>query len=85
MKPYILLYHKHFNIGLGEYIKCEIPECGAVAQDIHHIERRGMGGTNKPENIENLMALCRYHHDLLGDRKQFKAYLKEIHLKKLNG
>ena len=83
MKKHVLLYHKHFNIGLGEWIKCEI--CGKMAQDIHHIECRGMGGTTKPENIENLMALCRECHINFGDKKQYKDYLKDIHKQKLNG
>jgi 5-methylcytosine-specific restriction endonuclease McrA len=44
-----------------------------------------MGGTEKDETIENLMALCREHHNQMGDRKQFKEYLKEVHQRKLNG
>ena len=83
MKKHVILYHKHFNICLGEWIKCEI--CGKMAQDIHHIECRGMGGTKKPENIENLMALCRECHIKFGDKKQYKDYLKDIHKQKLNG
>jgi 5-methylcytosine-specific restriction endonuclease McrA len=48
--------------------------------DIHHIERRGMGGT-KQDKIENLMALCRKCHIEKGDKKQFKKELKTIHNK----
>lgn len=60
---------------------CEI--CGSVAKDIHHIEARGMGGdpTGKKDNILNLMALCRTDHELYGDKKQHKDYLKNVHLK----
>ena len=62
-------------------IPCEI--CGKKAVDIHHIEARGMGGTKAPENIANLMALCRRCHEDFGDKKQFKSYLQEIHNLKL--
>ncbi len=40
-----------------------------------------MGGTKKPEDINNLMALCRDCHVKFGDKKQYKEYLKETHKK----
>ena len=42
-----------------------------------------MGGSKFKDIIENLMALCRECHITYGDKKQYKEYLKEIHLKKL--
>lgn len=56
---------------------CEI--CGCQAVDLHHIEARGMGGTNTKDTIENLMALCRGHHVQFGDKKQHKEMLIEVH------
>ena len=87
MSPHKAIYFKHFNLTPGDWVKCEIPECGLSFDDIHHIECRGMGGNPKGDKnrIENLMALCREHHLQLGDRKQFKDYLKEVHNRKLNG
>ncbi len=29
--------------------------------------------------IENLMALCRKHHEMYGDRKQWKDWLQKVH------
>jgi len=70
----------HFGYIRGEFIPCEM--CGSSAVDIHHIECRGMGGTNK-DSIENLMALCRGCHLHYGDKKQYKELLNERHQEKI--
>lgn len=62
---------------ISSFIPCEV--CEAQAVDIHHIESRGMGGTKKPDQIDNLMALCRVCHVEYGDIEEFKDYLKHIH------
>ena len=54
-----------------------------MANDIHHIHARGMGGTKQADNIENLMALCRNCHIEYGDKKQHIDFLVEIHNKKI--
>lgn len=83
MTKYLKTYLDYFNLDAGDFIACEI--CNSPAVDIHHIEARGMGGTKDPKanNIDNLMALCRYCHDYYGDKKQYKSYLKSIHLHKM--
>jgi len=53
---------------------------GYLADDIHHIECRGMGGSKTKDNIENLMALTREEHEQYGDKKQYIEYLRTIHL-----
>ncbi len=58
---------------------CEL--CGKVAVDIHHIEARGMGGSDKKDVLENLMALCRHCHLRYGDIKILINTLQKIHLK----
>ena len=70
---------KHFGFVVAEECFCEI--CGIYANDIHHIDARGMGGSNEKDNINNLMALCRKHHIEYGDVKDKKEWLKDIHLK----
>ena len=35
--------------------------------------------TKQPEQIENLMGLCRWHHEKYGDIKQFKPFLNQVH------
>lgn len=77
MKTYVKTYMDYFGYDTSSFIPCEI--CGCRANDIHHIERRGMGGDNTKDNIENLMAVCREHHLLYGDKKQFKERMKIIH------
>lgn len=77
MKQHIKVYFEHFGYDQSDFIPCEI--CEAKAVDVHHIEARGMGGTKKEEDINNLMALCRKCHEDYGDKSQFKDYLKEKH------
>ena len=54
MKPYQKTYFKYFGYDEHDPIYCEV--CGAIANDIHHIIARGMGGSKHRDNIENLMA-----------------------------
>ena len=76
MKKHTKLYLESFNYDTSDFIPCEI--CEAKAVDIHHIDARGMGGSDK-DNIDNLMALCRNCHIKFGDKKQFKDMLKREH------
>ena len=72
----------YFNYKIHEDVLCEI--CGSPAIDIHHIEARGMGGSKTKDVIENLMALCREHHEQFGDKKQYKEWLTKIHMRKIS-
>lgn len=65
----------------SDYIPCEL--CNSKAVDIHHINCRGMGGTKRVDNIENLMALCRACHQRFGDVKSYTDILKDVHLNKM--
>lgn len=83
MKPHTKIYLSYFPEP-----KCE--GCGAYSQsmgqfvlDVHHIERRGAGGSRQKDFIENLMGLCRKCHDKYGDKKQFKGWLYRVHKQKL--
>lgn len=76
MKKHTKLYLESFNYDTSDFIPCEI--CEAKAVDIHHIDARGMGGSDK-DNIDNLMALCRNCHIKFGDKKQFKDMLRREH------
>lgn len=49
------------------------------ANDIHHIENRGAGGTKKEDVIENLMALERSVHILYGDKVSHMQFLENAH------
>lgn len=83
MKKHTKLYLDYFGYGIEDFIPCE--SCGVKAVDIHHIEARGMGGDKKADNINNLMALCRQCHLVMGDTKTHMEYLKSKHKEKLNG
>ena len=66
-----------FGYDVSDFIPCEV--CGSQAQDIHHIECRGMGGTKQADMIQNLMAVCRDCHIAFGDKKEHKEYLQDVH------
>ena len=83
MKKHTKIYFDYFGYGIDSVILCEV--CGAKAVDLHHIFRRGMGGSKEVDNIENIMALCREHHIEYGDKKQYMEYLKNKHKEKLDG
>ena len=81
MKTHTKVYLKYFGFKIPEDCFCEI--CGIYANDIHHIEARGMGGNplKDKDQIANLMALCRNCHNKYGDVVDKKEWLKGIHLK----
>ena len=82
MKNHTKIYFKHFGYDVSDTILCEV--CSAVAVDIHHIRRRGMGGSNTADDITNLMALCRQCHIHYGDKKQHIDFLTDKHKEKCN-
>jgi hypothetical protein len=79
VKKHTKIYLKGMGYDVTDYIPCEMPECKRKCIDVHHIHRRGMGGSKDADVIENLIGLCREHHDLYGDRKEYKDLLREIH------
>lgn len=81
MQKHTRIYLKVMGFTIADFIPCEV--CGAKSVDIHHIERRGMGGNKDSDNISNLVALCRECHIKYGDKKQYKQMLIEKHNKYL--
>jgi len=79
MKRHTIIYFDFFGYDISSFIPCEI--CGEQSVDIHHIEARGMGGdpSGSKDVVENLMAICRYHHEKYEGKRQYKEYLKKIH------
>ena len=45
MQKHTKVYLKHFGFDSSDFIPCET--CGSKAVDIHHIDARGMGGSDK--------------------------------------
>lgn len=82
MKKHTEIYLKFFGFDISDTILCEV--CSSVAQDIHHIDCRGMGGSKTKDVIENLQAVCRECHEAYGDKKQYKELLQKIHKLKMD-
>ena len=53
MKKHVATYLQAFGYHECDFMLCDM--CGAVMSDVHHIHRRGMGGSKTADNIENLM------------------------------
>jgi len=72
-----------FGYDESDFMPCEV--CGAQGVDINHIDARGMGGNPKgdKDDISNLILLCRFHHEQMGDKKQWKDWLKNLHAIKM--
>lgn len=75
MRKHIKIYHEALDIPFthGVYRRSELSDTQGT--DIHHIERRGMGGSKSLDRIENLICLNTTEHIALGDKKQYKQML----------
>lgn len=79
MQTHTKLYMKYFKYGLQDFMPCEL--LGVRANDVHHIDCKGMGGDPNGEKdvIENLMAIARKPHNILGDIEKWIEPLYEAH------
>ena len=49
--------------------RCEFPACSLPGElQMAHLRGSGMGGSKYRDTLENLAALCPYHHDWLDGR-----------------
>jgi hypothetical protein len=78
MKPHHKIYMSFFDYSTTDFIPSELS--GQRSIDLHHIERRGIGGSKQKDFIENLIALTREEHEKYGDRKQYMRFLYFKHL-----
>lgn len=83
MKKHVKIYINYFRYGEQDFIGCENPECRCKSVDIHHISKRGMGGSENKDTIENLAALCRECHIKADNIKEFNEIIRINHLKKI--
>lgn len=72
MTPHAKIYMQYFDYAVPEEVMCEA--CGRPAVDIHHVYGRGEGR----DVIQNLMALCRKHHEAAHTRIT-KSEMQLIH------
>jgi 5-methylcytosine-specific restriction endonuclease McrA len=64
---------------LPHELQCEF--CGAPAVDIHHVIFRSKFGSKRKDEQDaynNLIALCRKHHEKAHNEPEFNEELKEI-------
>jgi len=78
LKKHVKIYLEYFGYGEQDFIPSEIS--GKRANDVHHIDARGMGSSGDKDRIENIMALTREEHERLGDKSQYMDYLIRTHL-----
>ena len=76
MKKYTKVYFDFHGYSKGDWIGCRV--CGSTANDIHHIEPKGMGGRPDADTPDNLIALCRSCHEDAHANIITKEYLKHI-------
>lgn len=81
MRKHVHIYMKYFGYDESDFIPSEIS--GKKANDIHHIDCKGMGGNPSGDKdvIENLIALTRQEHEKYGDKAEFIDFLRDKHLK----
>jgi 5-methylcytosine-specific restriction endonuclease McrA len=84
MKKHVKVYLDYYGYGEQDVIICECG-CGGIANQIHHLVPRGMGGSKIRDNIENLIALTMVCHDKAESDKKFNNKLKLIKKREFNG
>jgi len=77
MKNHTKVYMKFFGYDVSDFMPCEL--CGKPGVDIHHIESRGMGGSNDKDHPVNLMLLCRECHEQYGSKAKYVDELQVKH------
>ncbi len=85
MQKHVKNYLDLVGKDVTDFIGCEY--CSAKAVDIHHVIPRSKFGKKRKDEQDhpnNLIALCRKHHDLAHSSKEFNESLKEIVLRKRN-
>lgn len=83
MQKHTKIYLDFFGYGPEDYIPCEVKGCTLRVVDVHHIDNRGMGGSELLDFIENLVGLCRKHHDYAEDDPVFNEKVKKWHLERV--
>ena len=76
MKKHVKVFLDFWDLGEQDFIVCLGCE-KAQATDVHHLERRGMGGSKKKDVPDNLAPLWRPCHTLADTNKQFNKEISE--------
>ena len=85
MKKHVRVYLKFWGYAVSslsqEKISCD--SCGADANDVHHLSRRGSGGSKKKDTPHNLVALCRNCHIMCENFKEYNEKVRNKLKKKI--
>ena len=83
MQKHTKIYLEAFGFEQTDFIPSEIS--GKKANDIHHIDCKGMGGdpSGSKDRIEELIAVTREEHEQYGDKKDEMYFLYTVHLTRM--
>jgi hypothetical protein len=85
MQKHVRVYLKFWGYAVSslsqEKISCD--SCGADANDVHHLSRRGSGGSKKKDTPHNLVALCRNCHIMCENFKEYNEKVRNKLKKKI--
>ena len=80
MKKHVRVYLKFWGYADSSFSQEQVLCDGCqkkFANDVHHISRRGSGGSKKKDTPRNLVALCRGCHTMADHNKEYNKIIKE--------
>ena len=86
MKKHVRVYLKFWGYADSSFSQEQVlcDGCGAkFANDVHHLSRRGSGGSKKKDVASNLVALCRNCHISCDSFKEYNEMMKDKLEKKI--
>lgn len=76
MQLHTKIYMEHFGFDISDFIPCTV--CGGRATEIHHLDKN-----HQNNDIENLAAVDRKHHDKCHADPVYNESVKALHKNKL--
>ena len=79
MKNHVRVYLKFWGYAVSPMSQEKIPcdYCQKLNTEVHHISKRGSGGSRKKDTPQNLVALCRTCHTMADHNKEFNDMVKK--------
>ena len=79
MKNHVRVYLKFWGYAVSSLSQEKIPcdYCQKLNTEVHHISKRGSGGSKKKDTPQNLVALCRTCHTMADHNKEFNDMVKK--------
>jgi|TARA_R110001592_G_scaffold214698_1_gene467694 hypothetical protein len=84
MKKHIEIYTSFWNPQLTIAQSYQCSWCNNwEGGEVHHILKRGQGGSKCLDYIENLVYLCRYHHEIADKVPAFNQRVRAVNLRQV--